>query len=329
MAASRSRGTDPAVTRTSPDAGARSLALRGTSGFVATFSPRVGLFKGLGGLLEWLPERVDTRVASSLAHVVGRFIPGPRANLRDNVRRAMAASGTAVDPALLEHFVDRAFANYGQYWAEGAKLPAIDTEEMARRFSICEGLEHLELAKSEGRGIVIALPHVGSWEWGGSFLGHIGFPMTAVAEALEPPELFEWFREKRRAVGIDIEPLDEHAGTVLLSTLREGGVVGLLCDRDLQNNGVEVEFFGERVTMPAGPATLAMRTNATLVAACCYIGPGRGHHAVISAPIDTTRTGRLREDVARCTQAVALELEWLIKRAPEQWHVLQPLFPAS
>jgi KDO2-lipid IV(A) lauroyltransferase len=143
---------------------------------------------------------------------------------------------------------------------------------------------------------------------------------------LEPPELFAWFRSKRESIGIEIEPLDDRAGMVLLSTLRAGGVVGLLCDRDLQQNGIPVEFFGETVTMPAGPATLAMRTGATLVAAACYTGPGDGHHAVVSPPIDCSRQGKLRDDVARTTQLVARELEWLIRRAPEQWHVLQPRF---
>jgi len=153
--------------------------------------------------------------------------------------------------------------------------------------------------------------------------------MTAVAEVLEPPELFAWFKEKREAIGIHVEALDEHAATILLSTLRQGGVVGLLCDRDIQGNGIDVEFFGERVAMPAGPATLALRTGATLVAAACYTGPGRDHHAVVSAPVEVERTARLREDVARVTQLVTRDLEKLIRRAPEQWHVLEDRFAAS
>lgn len=292
-------------------------------------SPRYGLFKGLGGLLEHLPERVDLAAGATLASVAGRFAPGARRHLRDHVRHALSGEGEEPDGVELERFVDRAFASYGRYWAEGAKLPAIPTDEMARRFDVCEGLEHLRDAERAGKGTIIALPHMGSWEWGGSFLAHIGLPMTAVAEALEPPELFEWFRAKRQSIGIDIEPLDENAGTVLLTTLRNNGVVGLLCDRDIQDNGVEVSFFSERVTMPAGPATLALRTGATLVGAACYSGPGRGHHAVITQPIDTERTGRLREDVALITQRVAYELEGLIRRAPEQWHVLQPIFETT
>jgi KDO2-lipid IV(A) lauroyltransferase len=269
---------------------------------------------------------VDLVAATSVASIVGALAGAPRSRLRDNLRRALFAPGQRVDETLLERFVDRAFRSYGQYWAEGAKLPAIDERERASRFVIAEGLEHLLEAKASGRGLIIALPHVGSWEWGGSFLDHIGLTMTAVAEVLDPPELFEWFRDKRRSIGIDIEPLDEHAGTVLLTTLREGGVVGLLCDRDIQGNGIDVTFFDEPVTMPAGPATLALRTGATLVVGCCYAGPGSDHYAVITPPIDTERTGSLRADVTRVTQLVAYELEGLIRRAPDQWHVLQPVF---
>ncbi len=226
-------------------------------------------------------------------------------------------------------FTDRGFRSYGQYWAEGAKLPGLTQSTIDRRFIISEGLEHLVDAKAKGQGIIIALPHIGSWEWGGSFLNSIDLGMTAVAEELEPPELFAWFKEKRESIGIRVEPLNEHAGAVLLSTLRAGGVVGLLCDRDIQDNGIEVEFFGERVTMPAGPATLAIRTGAALVAAACYSGPGRDHHAVVTPVIPVERSGRLREDVARITQLVAHELEGLIQRAPEQWHVLEDRFATS
>ena len=292
-------------------------------------SVRVALFKSVGALLEALPERVDVALARFLTTAVGRIYKPIGVELRRNLSHALGASGATVDNEVLTRFTSRAFASYGQYWAEGAKLPAIEPEEVFTRFRIGEGLEHLYCARDAGKGTVIALPHIGSWEWGGSFLNSLGLGMTAVAEALDPPELFSWFKQKREAIGIRIEPLDEHAGTALLETLKAGGVVGLLCDRDIQGNGIEVEFFGERVTIPAGPATLALRTGATLVAAACYAGPGRDHFAVITPPIPAVREGRLRDDVTRVTQLVARELEGLIRRAPEQWHVLQPRFKGA
>lgn len=290
---------------------------------------RVALFKSVAAVLELLPERVDVGLARRVAKAVGRRTKVPRAHLQHNLAHALVAPGDVVDAVLLESFTDRAFESYGQYWAESGKLPALRHSTITSRFVIGEGLEHLVAAKGLGRGVVIALPHIGSWEWGGSFLATLDMAMTAVAEELEPPELFDWFKQKREAIGIKIEPLDAHAGTVLLQTLKDGGVVGLLCDRDIQGNGIEVEFFGERVAIPAGPATLALRTGATLVAAACYAGPGRDHFAVITPPVEAERTGRLRDDVTRVTQSVARELEGLIRRAPEQWHVLQPRFSDS
>ena len=292
-------------------------------------SARVALIKTLGALLEFMPLRGDVSTARWIARKFGPLNASAVSNLTSNLRHALYGQAQPSERLLLDRFVDRAFASYGQYWAESAKLPGMRKAKIYDRFAISEGLQYLEAAREAERGVVIALPHVGSWEWGGSFLHSLGFGMTAVAEELDPPGLFEWFKEKRESIGIRIEPLNEHAGTVLLDVLRRGGVVGLLCDRDLQGNGVEVDFFQERVTMPAGPATLALRTGATLLTAACYIGPGRDHHAVVSPPIDVTRQGRLRQDVSRVTQLIANNLEGLIRRAPEQWHVLQPVFPSS
>jgi KDO2-lipid IV(A) lauroyltransferase len=276
--------------------------------------------------MEALPERLDVSLGRSIASLLGRRDTTRRKNLRVNIDHVLASEGTHASTDLLDEFVTRGFRSYGQYWAEGAKLPALSKSVIDDRFCISEGLEYLRDAKERGRGVILALPHMGSWEWGGAYLDSLGLGMTAVAEVLEPPALFEWFKEKRESIGIRIEPLNDHAGAVLLSTLRRGEVVGLLCDRDLQGNGVTVEFFGELVTMPAGPATLALRTGATLVAAACYTGPGRDHFAVITPPIAAERLGRLRDDVTRVTQAISRELEGLIRRAPEQWHVLEARF---
>ena len=219
---------------------------------MAAGQARVALFKTVGAVMEALPERLDLGLAMAIAQGVGHRHRSARANLTANLRHVLATAGEPVDDAVLDEFVERGFRSYGQYWAEGAKLPGVKPARVFERFVVAEGLEHLYAAKERGKGLIIALPHIGSWEWGGSYLNSLGLGMTAVAEELEPPALFQWFKEKRESIGIRVEPLNEKAGATLLSTLRAGGVVGLLCDRDIQGNGVEVNFFSERVTMPGG-----------------------------------------------------------------------------
>ena len=147
-----------------------------------------------------------------------------------------------------------------------------------------EGMEHLERGMAEGRGVIMALPHVGSWEWGGAWLALKGYPMTAVAEPLDPPELYDYFVDQREELGLTIVKLGPGTGSTLLKTLRSGHLVGLLCDRDIVGNGVDVEFFGEKTTFPSGPATLALRTGAMLLPTVVYSGPGRDHSGDPAAP---------------------------------------------
>jgi phosphatidylinositol dimannoside acyltransferase len=50
---------------------------------------------------------------------------------------------------------------------------------------------------------------------------------------------------------------------------------------------------------------------------------------VVRPPLSPERHGGLRDDVARLTQVLAGELEYLIRRAPEQWHLFQPNWPSD
>lgn len=212
---------------------------------------------------------------------------------------------------------------------EGARLGSLDPKVIEDRMTVESGWAEFQKAMASGKGVVLALPHVGSWEWGGAWLALKGYPMTSVAEPAESPELYGFFVRQREQMGLTIVELGLEAGPALLQALRDGGLVGLLCDRDIAGGGVEVEFFGERTTLPAGPATLALRTGATLMVAAVYSGPGKSHTGVIMSPVDTKRTARLRADVQRVSQAVAHDLEILIRRAPEQWHVFQPNWPSD
>lgn len=287
----------------------------------AVFRTYTTLARGLSALPEPVAQGMGNAVGEALFHLR----PASRATVVANLQRVL---GSDADPGDVDRWAKRAFKAYARYWVDGARLPSLATEKVAKRVHI-DGLAHLDEGLAAGRGVILALPHVGSWEYGGAFMATRDVRMTAVAERVEPVALFDYFVEQRAAMGLTIVPLDPSAGSTLLTTLRAGGLVGLLCDRDIEGNGIEVEFFGEATTMPAGPATLALRTGATLLTGAVYSGPGRFHHGIIEPPIDTTRTGSVRQDVARLTQEVATRLERLIARAPDQWHVFQPLWLAD
>jgi lauroyl/myristoyl acyltransferase len=284
------------------------------------------IYRGLGTAMQRLPEPVAEAAAITVGVALTAARRQSRAFYARNIRRVL---GPTLTDAEVRGWTRRAFLNYSRYWLEGARLPGVDPQVIKKRMHVESGYEHLVAGMAAGKGVVLALPHIGRWEWGGAWLALHGYPMTAVAETVEPPQLYDWFVSQRQALGLTIVSLGPEAGGVLLRTLRDGGLVGLLCDRDIVGNGVEVEFFGERTTLPGGPATLALRTGAALLPTAVYGGPGRHHVAVILPPVPVERTGRLRADVTRITQQVAHDLELLIRRAPDQWYLFQPNWPSD
>jgi len=272
-----------------------------------------------------LPEQLSRPAAGLAGKILGLAMRGRRQMLGRHLRRI---HGPGLQGAALDRAVNATFASYGRYWLEMFRLPRQDLLALGGDRFVVEGKDVVDKILAEGKGVLIATPHVGNWDLGAAWFAAHGYQPTTVVEPIEPPALFEWFCSYRRALGLNIVPLGPEAGSVLLKKLREGLMVGLVCDRDLVGNGIEVEFFGERTTFPAGPATLALRAGAPIMAGANYF-EGDAHRCVLRPPIDTSRQGSIKEDIARITQTLAQEFEILIRRAPDQWHLLQPNWPSD
>ena len=273
-------------------------------------------------------------VPGFLSGTVGSVIGFPAAiamrDKRKMVERHMRRVRPQASSAEIRRLTQQVFDSYARYYLESFRLPALTSEQVASSMTVEGYHENLLPALERGNGVILALPHLGGWEWAGRWAADLGNKMTVVVEPIEPPELFEWFAELRRKFGMTVIPLGPEAGPAVLKSLRNNEVLCLLSDRDITGGGIEVEFFGERTTLPAGPATLALRTGAALLPTAAYFTDrGVGHHGVIGAPMNCERQGKLRADVQRITQDLAYELEKLIRRAPEQWHLLQPNWPSD
>ena len=231
--------------------------------------------------------------------------------------------GRSIPQKELDEKINQTFENYARYWIDSARITKLSDFEIDSGFTV-EGFEHLENAWATGIGPILALPHLGGWEWAGRWLTCCPkYEVTVVVEEQAPPELFEFLIKYRKAFGMNVVPLGPNAGKEVIKALKANHVVCLLCDRDIEGNGIEVDFFGERTTVPAGPATLALRTGAHIIPVAVY-QRDTSHHAVVCPPIDTQRSGRLRENITEVTQDIMLVFEKLIRAAPEQWHLMQP-----
>jgi lauroyl/myristoyl acyltransferase len=293
--------------------GNNELAMYRAGTVIASALPGVSAYRigqGLGWVLGQLPDYDGRRavVASHMGRVMGRSL-SPRA------QRRMVAD---------------VFANFGRYWAESLRLPSLSHAEVAAGIAMV-GFEHVESALAAGKGAIIAAPHLGGWEWGAMYLAGAGMPVTVAVEPLEPPERFEWMARFRQRLGMQVVAVGPGAASVILKALRDNHIVCLLSDRLVgPTAGVEVDFFGARAKLPAGPVTLAVRSGAPLMAAAIYYGrPAISHTIVFRPPLEIAHGERFRGTVESGTQLLAAELETLIREAPSQWHITQPNWPGD
>ncbi len=278
----------------------------------------------------WLGEQVASLAGPALA----RLMPTTAAMVRRHQARALrwnasTPAATPPDERAVQRATAQAFSSYARYWIESFRLPALSPLTLDRGIDV-PAYFHVEEALERGNGVILALPHLGGWEWAGFWMATVNrLPITVVVEPLDPPELFEWFVRFRERLGMRVVPLGPDAGREVLGALGRNEIVCLLCDRDLTSDGIEVSFGGERTTLPAGPALLALRSGAALLPTAVYFRPGGRHLGTVRPPLDAARRGRLREDVTRVTQQLADELAALIAAEPHQWHLFGPNWPSD
>jgi lauroyl/myristoyl acyltransferase len=245
----------------------------------------LAVFKSIAAVARVLPVPAMQRVCRVATSAIPSLSPDRRTIVERNLRRSIGRTPTEDETA---RGVKSVFRSYARYYTDTARLPGLSAAEVDRGFSY-EGFRHIEDGVAKGKGTILVLPHVGGWEWAGSWMAKVpGYDVTGVVEPLENEELREWMHEWREAVGLHILPLGEGLGTQLLGRLRANHVVCLMSDRNLGDGGVEVDFFGEKTELPGGAATLAIRTGATIVPVAVY-HRGDHNHAICEPPVPTQR----------------------------------------
>lgn len=274
-----------------------------------------------------LPERAVYGLAAAAGSVAARASPKRRLVARNMARVSGAAPGSAE----LRRLVDGAYRSYARYWLETFRLVREDRQFFLDRFE-CRGIEHLEAQLQSGRGALVVVGHLGNWDAAGAWVAAGGRRVVTVAEVLRPRRMFEFFRDHRAALGITIHPAHRGAAEQLVEAVASGAVVALLGDRDLNGRGPEVSFFGEPATLPAGPASIALRCGVPVLVAGVYgvvrADGRRGWEAEIAPPIPLP-AGPRPEAIVALTAAIAAELERFVAHRPEEWHMFQPLWLAD
>ena len=278
------------------------LAALGRTGLelAALLSPR-SVYR-LGGFLGRLYAFWPTRSAHATRVNLALCFP----ELSQGERRALYRESFA--------HTGRCLLEFGRIWrGPDQHLPEILRE--------VRGLDLLERAHAPGKGVLMIVPHTGSWEFLGVYLGR-RYPMTCLYRPPRVRQMDQVMRHGRERHGYRLAPADPRGVLVLQRALERGEVACVLPDQDPgRGAGVFVPFFGHVANSSTLIARLAARSGAPVLVGCALRVEGGRFDVVFTAaepdvasPDPIAGSAAVNRAVERCVRTAPEQYLWSYKR---------------
>lgn len=211
------------------------------------------------------------------------------------------------------------FRNLGITILEILQMTFFSKEDFLRNIRI-KGEEHLLNAVEGGKGVIIISAHLGNWEAASLFSPcYFGYPVTVVARKIESGIINRWILKLRTRFGNSI--IDkEGALPEMMQTLRSGKILAMLIDQGTtKSEGVELIFYGKKVTVTPAAAMLALRCKSPVLPVFCIREEDQKLTIIIEPPVQLVRTIDLRDDLKTNTQIMTDVIEKAVRKYPDQW----------
>ena len=277
------------------------------------------VYKTLG----WLPVRPAYFIARVAGDVSYALQGRTRRHVKENMRHVLGPHATDKEVSRAARDV---FRNVMRYYADLIRLPRTDTRRLLEQDLNVHGLENLQNALAQGNGVVLVSAHWGAPELTVQALAAVDIYGYVLTEPLRPRQLSDLTHRLRSTHGHIYRPVSTSAVKGALRHLRQGGMVAILCDRDIQGTGQLLPLCGCPARLPLGAGTLAVRTGAEVVMAFALrTAPGRAE-VWVEPPLPLERTGDEKQDVRAMTEKILARFEDYLRRDPGQWTVLEAIW---
>lgn len=288
------------------------------------------------GLVRVLPRRASFALADRVADVLLATVPAKFEPLRENLRQVLPEA----DERQLNRVVRKNLRHLTRSWVDVMAIP-LDPSATTRRLREVN-LHHYTDALARGRGVVVVSMHFGAWEAGLAAWNGGGGRLALLAEQLRPQKLFEAIAGARGALGVKVIPIDVEAMLAgdaktarrigaaamreVFKHLRSGGGIAIAIDRDLTGTGKNIPFFGRPAPIPLGVVEVAMRSGAAIVP-IALLRTSWGVEGLVFAEKPYDPEASREQEAERIAREILATFETVIRDHPDQWHVLDPVWP--
>ena len=264
--------------------------------------------------LNLLPRRLSLSIGRSLGKLAYLILPESRSTTLQNLKIAFPNLGTGS----IKKISLKVFECLGRNAVDAIRLPKMSWEEI-QKITKVEGIEHLEKAYSQGRGVMGVTGHIGNFELLAAYVSLQGYKLSAIGRELYDPRLDELLIKNRQKMGV--QNIYSTAGVrEVIKVLNSGRMIGVLIDQDTSRvKGIYVDFFGRKARTPVGPAILALKLGVPIVP-MAIVQTREGNYKIFVREEVKPLAGKTKEEnICYLTQKCTEFLEQVIREYPDQW----------
>ena len=197
-------------------------------------------------------------------------------------------------------------------------------ESVLPRVTRWHGLAAFEAALASRRGVIMIVPHLGSWEMYGQAVGERFLAAHGPLTALFRPARKAWMARliagARDRPGLQTLPTNVTGVRGLIRTLRSGGYTGILPDQvPPLGQGVWADFLGRPAYTMTLLSRLAQQTGAHVFLGVCERLPRGAGYAISFEPFDGTALSDPKATPEAAASAMNQGIERLVRRLPGQY----------
>jgi len=272
-----------------------------------------------------LPPRPLAAGARRTALLYFRLRPKYLAAARANLSVIL---GEPADSPRVRRAAESMVGGHFTAWVDFLHFATRPAQEAARLVESVVGFQRILDARERGRGVMLLTAHLGNWEIGGLMLAEIGQPIHVVLV----PDIFPGVERTRRRLhresGVVEIPIDRSALPTLsvVRALAGNAIVGMQGDRDFNNTGIAVPFFGRDAFFPRGPFAVAMSTGAAVLPAFIVRVPDGRYRAIVEKPLEIERGGDRGAALRGNVERYVAVLERYVREYPDQWYCFYPFW---
>ncbi len=224
-----------------------------------------------------------------------------RRKVGSNVQRAM---GVGAIKSEIRRKTRQVFKNAAKNYFDLFKLSQANPGKLDGKVTI-EGMQYLTQAVKQGKGVIIATAHLGNFEFSAHVVASRGFDMMILVEDFDNTPFLEKVSRMRQGKGVRIFPVGIGSMKEGIRTLRRGGIMTIVCDRDLDGTGIKIPFLGPIVPI------FSLR------------GPGNTTSIYIEPPLKQSGGSNRDQAERENLESLVAIIEKYIRKYPEQWVVLE------